>query len=252
MKKFSLLTLLPLATMLFSCGNKDTRNMEFEGYKFSEMTEVTEKDSLDDPSQLYWLCSGSGVLPVKSGDADIDFLRDSLERLAMVHFENKVAEPRLRKFLRKVDVSKDSVQPGSQSTDILSIVLANSKVIVWQDLYQEYIAGAAHGMYTYSFVNYSIEHNKILGLSDLLKPGYQTPLTALLRNSLSDDHNLLVSTDEVEIPTQFRITPDGLEFLWQVYDIAPYSEGVVKVELSGWDLVELLTPLGKDLLEVDY
>lgn len=248
---FTILCGFALALTLSSCDKKDTHSMEFESYQFSTVTEVTEKDSLFDDSQKYWLCSGSGVLPVKSGDIDISFLRDSLERLAMVHFPDKKPEPRLRPFLKATKLNPDSIEAGSQSTDNLSIVLATPKVIVWQDLYQEYIAGAAHGAYAYTFVNYNITHNKILLLKDLLKPGYEKPLRDLLRAQLASNTNLLVSNDEIEIPAQYRITPQGLEFVWEVYEIAPYSEGTIRVELTGWDLEDLLTPLGHEVLEVD-
>lgn len=239
------------AATLTSCNKRDTHSMEFESYEYRTLTEVTEKDSLFDDSQRYWLCSGSGVLPVKSGDVDIQFLRDSLERLAMVHFPEKKAEPRLRPFLKAVDIQPDSVTAGSQSNDQLSIVLATPKVIVWQDFYQEYIAGGAHGTYSYAYVNYSIPHNKILLLSDLLKPGYEKALTQLLREQLASNTNLLVESEEIEIPSQFLITSQGLEFVWGVYEIAPFSEGAIRVELTGWDLAELLTPLGREVLEID-
>lgn len=241
---------LLLSLSLASCDKKDNHSMEFQSYEFRTVTEVTEKDSLFDESQKYWLCTGSGVLPVKSGDVDIQFLRDSLERLAMVHFPDKKAEPRLRPFLKATAQNPDSIECGSQSSDNLSIVLATPKVIVWQDLYQEYIAGAAHGISAYSYVNYSIQHNKILLLRDILKPGYETRLRELLRDQLASNTNLLVGVDEIEIPDQYRITSQGLEFVWGVYEIAPYSEGAIKVELTGWDLEDLLTPLGHEILEV--
>ena len=67
----------------------------------------------------------------------------------------------------------DSTESCNERINILSVVLQNPYIIVWQDYAGEYICGAAHGMYANRYVNYSLKTNRMLKLADLFKPKYE-------------------------------------------------------------------------------
>ena len=100
------------------------------------------------------------------------------------------------------------------------------------------------------FVNYNLTTGTILSLSDLMKPGYEAPLAEMVRNKLAEDSvELLVDPKEIELPQSFAITTDGILFSFNPYQIAPYSEGIIKVELSLDEIFDYLSKEGLIILE---
>ena len=85
----------------------------------------------------------------------------------------------------------DSTESCNERINILSVVLRNPYIIVWQDYAGEYICGAAHGMYANRYVNYSLKTNRMLKLADLFKPKYEKELTALIRAKLEGNSDIM-------------------------------------------------------------
>jgi hypothetical protein len=123
--------------------------------------------------------------------------------------------------------------------------------MVFENRYEGYECRAAHGMTGKGFVNYDIENEKILKLKDLMKPGYEKQLLKLVQAAVKETEiPLMVELNEVEIPDQFSITPKGLQFTYNPYEIAPYAAGVITVEIPTEALTEasLLSEQGSYLL----
>ncbi|MCM1153608.1 MAG: RsiV family protein [Muribaculum sp.] len=241
------------ALILGACTNKkaDSSRMEFEAYDYSVVTQQTDVDSTLPAAAHYWHQVGTGLLPVASADNPaISQLRDSLMALGRVNFssDGKAFIASAPDF-KTTDLKPDSVDCGSGSASILSIVLANPKVIVWESYYHEYPYMAAHGSSDYSYLNYSVADGKILDLSDLMKKGYEPSLTAMIREQLKANDNLIVPIDKIGIPANWRIAPSGIEFVWEPYEIAPYSEGVIRVLIQTDDLETILSQKAIGLLD---
>jgi hypothetical protein len=84
-----------------------------------------------------------------------------------------------------------------------------------------------------------------------MKPGYEKQLVKLVRKAVKEtDIPLMVELNEVEIPEQFSITPKGVQFTYNPYEIAPYAAGVISVEIATEALTEaaLLSEQGSYLL----
>ena len=191
---------------------------------------------------------GGGMLPVAGKDEKLVALRDSLLRMASVEFTEKgecapVPDPELK----VVKLSADSVAACGLSTNMLTVVLATPEAVVWEDYSYAYMCGAAHGNAACRYLNYSLGDGTILSLDDLMTTGYRDSLTELLRSRLADREDIFEDA-EIGIPGQFRITSDGLQFVYQQYEIAPYSSGIIRVDLAAYELGDLLSARGRTLI----
>ena len=82
-----------------------------------------------------------------------------------------------------------------------------------------------------------------------MNPGYEEKLTAVLREKVKEENiQLLVKPEELEIPKAFAITSDGLLFSFNPYSIAPYSEGIIKIDVPIDDILDILSKEGMFIL----
>lgn len=263
MKKISYLTsqlLLGIAASGFmacglaSCGNSTNDNrMTFESFDYDTIAEFTPGDSVDtnNPDSKYARIYGRGVLPVTGDSEALITLRDSLENLAGIEFTEGInVVPTTSDDFLKLKIT--SLPPAttdacSKRMNRLDISDMTPEVIVWEDYAESYLCGAAHGLSKYSYVNYSTKESKILNLDDLFIPGYKDKVTDMIRKELSIRDDLLTPIDEIELSVQFRIRMDGIQFVYNVYEIAPYSSGAIRVDISSDALESLLSPLAKSI-----
>ncbi len=115
--------------------------------------------------------------------------------------------------------------------------------------YTEY-TGGAHGIYMSSFLNLDLRTLYPLRLGDLFVTDYEEPLTNLLWLKLMADNDVS-SREALEemgfgttgnlTPTEnFFLSPQGITFYYNVYDIAPYVMGPTEIHLSWEDVAHLL------------
>lgn len=108
--------------------------------------------------------------------------------------------------------------------------------------YMEEFTGGAHPVYFTYFQNIDLRTLKQIELNDLLVGEYDEELTEMIIAQLMEDTGA-ETKDELEemgygttadiIPTEnFKLTPGGISFLYNIYEIAPYVLGPVEVDLS--------------------
>jgi hypothetical protein len=96
--------------------------------------------------------------------------------------------------------------------------------------------GGAHGNYATTHYNFDLHTGKLLGLDDLLKKDYSTALLALIEEELKkefleegmtklSDAGFFLENDQLSLPQSFAIKKDGLQFVYNPYEIAPYAMG---------------------------
>lgn len=242
-----------VAAVLCSCGGNgkteetgasSDKTVRLETYSYDIITERTDSDTLglESPGAQYVRCIGTGVLPVEISGVDIKSLRDTLENLAGVTFASPGhASPVVGDAQKVTSLDPSATDACGYVNNMLSVVLTTPRLIVWRVDGSYYNCGAAHGMYSTSFVNYSLDTHRILEIGDLMEPGYEPKLTALLRDKLRDNNDLIVPLDSIGIPSTFRITAYGLRFIYGLYEIAPYSAGEIVVDIDALDLNGILT-----------
>lgn len=110
--------------------------------------------------------------------------------------------------------------------------------------------GGAHSTTLSSMVNFDIKTGKQITLKDIFAPGYESPLNDLLLNALQKKkgvkdieglHNMgyLLSTD-IYAPENFILEDNGITFIYNPYEIAPYALGATDITISNSDLKKIL------------
>lgn len=103
--------------------------------------------------------------------------------------------------------------------------------------------GGAHGMYGSSYKHYDLEREKTIELNDIFTGNYKPVLEAMLTKKAKED-GIPVYIDKVYLSDNFYIHPQGISFIYQPYEIAPYAAGVIEITLSYSDIQKILNPNG--------
>ena len=125
----------------------------------------------------------------------------------------------------------------------------NKHLLTYRFYMEEYTGGAHPVSFTY-FQNIDLRTLKQIELNDLLIGEYDEELTELLISQLMKDigastqeelEELGYGTTAEIIPTEnFKLTPGGISFLYNIYEIAPYVIGPVEIDLSFQQLEPIL------------
>ena len=254
-KGFSLGAAASFVAIIASCGgnsdcNSAADSLSLESYAYDVISLTTDSVGFDLEGADRLRSQGEGILPVAKEGEPLMSLRDSLMKLAGVEFDQKgKAYPLPTEGFELSTEPADSTDACNYSINKLTITLVTPRVAVWSNETSFYPCGAAHPMSATTYVNYDRTNHRILSLSDLMKDGYQKALAQLLREKLQEMNiDLLVDIDSVEVPEIFNLTNDGISFTYGLYSIAPYSSGEVKVNLSAWELSDVLTNEGYNLI----
>ncbi len=148
---------------------------------------------------------------------------------------------------------KDTIERSQtfEYDDSLQVIRQDSSLVTIQDNSYSYYGGA-HGMDVIAFVNWDSRAKNVLKLNDIFKPGYEQQLTKIAeiifrRNeklsqtaSLADDY--FFKDDKFALNTNFLITPLGIKFLYNEYEIKGYSAGPTELFIPYLQIKSLLRP----------
>lgn len=139
------------------------------------------------------------------------------------------------------------------------VQLYTKQLLVYRIDYNEY-TGGAHGIYMSSFLNMNLQTLSPIRLDDLFVNDYSEALTDLLWNQLMADNKVTsrqeledmgyVTTGNLEPTENFYLGKEGITFYYNVYDIAPYVMGPVKITLPYEMMQHLLSDDSMVLNEV--
>lgn len=116
---------------------------------------------------------------------------------------------------------------------------------------QEVYEGGAHpNSYKSTIIFNPIDGNRVT-LDDILKPGYKEALTTLLTAKLFEKYNaktikeaqeigLFINETGVPIPSNYTFGNNGIVFIYNTYEIAPYVFGAIHLTLTYDELKDLL------------
>lgn len=215
------------------------RNIRFESYAYDRIAELSDSDAIDAPGAKYVRITAEGVLPADLGESSIKHLRDSLMHLSGVKFTDDIPEPDLPAGFNLTDLQADTTDACGYVAVTQSASLVSTRVVCFQVNTESYACQAAHGNQTVRYINFNVERGEIISLPSLFKPGYQLTLTEMLRNEIRRrEIPISVAPTEIGIPEAFAITPEGLSFSYDPYDITPYSEGIVTIDIKMGDLIQ--------------
>ena len=105
--------------------------------------------------------------------------------------------------------------------------------------------GGAHGGHTLIYECYDLNSGQLYDFSYLLEGEWAEAVRTLLyeRLLLEEDYLIIASAEELHIPHSVLITEEGLTFVYQPYEIAAFSEGIISVELTDEEIEATGAPL---------
>ena len=244
----SLLVLLLAASgFFFSCGNIMNKNagaLEFDSIQVNETAHLFGDTAKPACNLIINLTYAS-----KSSD---EKMKDSLNTYFLSacfgeKYMNMTAEEAVKKYTEKYvsDYRKDlepmyrkDEQDKESAEDIGAwysyykgieshVQLYTGHLLVYRIDYNEY-TGGAHGIYMSTFLNLDLRTLAPIRLDDLFVGDYKEQLTDLLWNQLMADNKVATRLTPTE---NFYLSKEGITFYYNVYDIAPYVMGPVKITL---------------------
>lgn len=113
----------------------------------------------------------------------------------------------------------------------------------------DYYEGGAHGINQRFIMNFDSQTGKQLQLADVFVPGFESRLTERLLNVLMEKTDAK-SIDELHekgylysmdmfVPENFILDDDAVTFVFNPYEIAPYTEGIIELEIDNDELKDL-------------
>jgi len=112
--------------------------------------------------------------------------------------------------------------------------------------YNDYVySGGAHGNYQTFYYIIDIASERILNISDIIRPVPDAELNALIKKTY-DFQNYL--RDNIWPPDSINISNNGVFLLWNIYSITPYVAGLININLVNAN--PYLTEKGQAILEM--
>ncbi|MEB5475809.1 RsiV family protein [Acinetobacter pollinis] len=106
-----------------------------------------------------------------------------------------------------------------------------------------YAAGAAHGMYHHEYIIFDINTHKRIGISDLFSSDKQVAVYQAVfdaNQSWLEAHG--IQSGRLEPTDNFYYNDKGLVFVYPLYELAPYSEGMTELVLPYHATKGLINP----------
>ena len=202
--------------------------------------------------------------PMESGNSIIS---DTLRKIILKSFNNSgysgnipdsVLFGNFRIFKRDYlsgneDLYKQLPDAGVLNWELLRFlhIVCNDKYILSFYILNYAFTGGAHGLETMDYLNIDLKTGKVLRLADIITEGRKQDLSKLLTRKLKmmnkipeaqklSDNGYFV--DEIQPTDNFYLMPGGIGFLYNHYDIAPYSFGATDIFLSGDEVRDLIRP----------
>ena len=132
----------------------------------------------------------------------------------------------------KVNVGDDSTAGLSQSSLSVRYISQWYKVATFIVNSYTYSAGAAHGLYHKEYVNFDLGKEQRISLQDVLVKGAEKKVVDELYNanaSWLNDHSIL--REKLQLSDNFYYGAEGIVFVYPLYELASYAEGMTELVL---------------------
>ncbi len=134
--------------------------------------------------------------------------------------------------------------------NITSETMAGDEGVTIYTAYLDYYEGGAHGINQKLAMNFDNKTGRLLTLADVFVAGYDTKLNEKLLNALMElkdaesmealqEKGFLLAVD-IYAPENFMIGNEAITFIYNPYEIAPYSEGITELTLEKETLEDIL------------
>lgn len=160
-----------------------------------------------------------------------------------------------RQTLRQITEDyRPAIPPGSVGADYEITVEAEGETVdtlVSYTITRASYTGGAHGMYGIECYTYSLAAGYELTAADLVGEAQLPRLGEAIRRKIADEYEARQDEELIEkgffpeyiAPTDnFRVTADGVTFIYNPYEIGCYALGLVEVTLSAEEMDGIRKP----------
>ncbi|MFI0429850.1 DUF3298 domain-containing protein [Mariniflexile sp. HMF6888] len=120
----------------------------------------------------------------------------------------------------------DISQPWEAQID--SEIMFQSPEVISVSVTSYVNTGGAHGNITISFLNFDASTGKRIQNSDLIKnkDAFKTIAKSYFKDAVTED-DVLFDPDNFQLPANIGFSEEGLILLYNTYEVAPYSTGII-------------------------
>lgn len=150
-----------------------------------------------------------------------------------------------------IEIGKLASQDGPDFShffkNITTDVVDTTEIFITAMTYVEDYTGGAHGTHHTEYYNIKTENGEILKNADLFKDSSHLALKELIETQLKEiirhGKELFIFDWESVMPNEnFQFNSEGIVFVYNEYEIAPYSDGLIEVTVPYSSLKNIATP----------
>ena len=150
----------------------------------------------------------------------------------------------------KPDSSQEVPETFNYAESSSVSVLFNEKGLLSLGFGEYVYGGGAHGNHATMIASYDLAQKKALKLTDVFLPKFEKTVNAALANALRRQFNLkknepltsVLFDNNIQTTTNFCITPKGILFLYNPYEIAAYAMGEIELFVPFEEVKNVLNP----------
>lgn len=225
-----------------SCAIENTSKEDFQALcKINEKNEnfVFKKDDIK--AKIYQLTLKDKMTSKENKDIEFEFV-DSLvfidtknQKLQKIidDFNENLDKKSLKEKLAQANEKwRNEAISSNENLNQSYIFYYDEKIISLGKNIYEY-KGGAHGITKIQRKTYDIDSMKLIHLKNELKIENDEFIN-LIKSKLLKEHdkNEFFNIDEFKMSEIFEVRQNGLIFIWEPYEIAPYSSGVIELFIS--------------------
>ena len=143
--------------------------------------------------------------------------------------------------------------PAGYGLEIDQSVLLNTPTLLTIETFNYAFTGGAHGNYGTTYYNFDATTGQIISLEDILEDGFKASLTTIaepifkksyLESGMTNysEAGFYFENDVFKLTDNFAITKEGLKFLYNPYEVAPYALGQQEIIIPYAALKNLIKP----------
>ncbi len=258
MNSIAKITILALGILFFACDEEEV--------SLKNISKTTTKVSINSSISHYvtsqYAFNGEILFPnTDDGKTSVDFLLENVEFFPKSEKTLALNGILDEKFNTAMSEAKKSYADAKLVIDDLgygSIAIAYEMKISVPFIGEHHASvstnkytytGGAHGMTTIDNSTYNLSTGKKVTLSDIFADVDNQELIQMMRGKLLSIRNkeLYFDFDTIRLHENFIIQDGGLQFTYNQYDIAPYSEGITEIHFTFDEIRDFLredSPIG--------
>lgn len=267
MKKQTMILLFSiLATSVFlSCKQKTIKTEEKDFVKKYYLSNDTSKGALSVDIEVEVPVAFVNKDVLKSIRTTIisnlfgnEYISHSNDSLVQLFTKDLVADYKENNgpLLNKMD--SDNIYSFNNEHVVSGFSLLSDKKIYVYGIERYVYMGGAHGLETRNYYNFDLKTGKTITEKDLFKPNYEPALSELIKKRIieqskeikeSKDTEPILSledtdfwADSIKPNTNFYITDESINYVFNPYEIAPYYIGQTEVSIPFNRLKNILKP----------